>query len=681
MRHASYHTTFYGYRRNSKRLWRSGRLGNAFKHNMEYYARIPALRTFYNHVERAIEKVFALTGSAYEAGSSRKVKAQLSICYTDYPAGIIAAIGHTAWVQYKKLVNDSGINIYNIGDNLCKAYLQEGMNPGFFEKLVLIIRQTVSERLAYEELKQSGLEQEVESYRFFLAANDKLRFHTLAEIIRAVIILGDLLPDFQLIDLYELTRELLFVIGTVSAPFFIALKTAQPGNYYAIGEEWIKKLIMHIIPYLPRENSPVSNSETRKDEGRSFSRVSRRLPASPDEEFPGFDRKVPPMLEAPQNLENLFLTDMNKQGTQGDLPQPVKEFVAQLSTIAQTIQNASGQKDYEDTRSDILLSELLNNPFAPGSIEGVNMEGNEVEVDLGDAGSVTGQIFDKALELSYDLSEVERLKEEARPITEKMKSDIYPSDEEILRVERIKSSGTIDPGRLPYYEFTEAIHKRFILEHQLQKEGQSLVLLVCDGSGSMTPKKYYMLRLLTVAWLESTIRTSVKIMAGIYNEGTVSQGRYGPILEWIYHPMKTVSASQKEAVRAVASIPERGSGGQKDALALSYCLQEAASVARGKNIYLIHITDLGWCNSFGTALSAEEEILHVIQQFKNGRKDQLHYTLVGLHADTAGKIGQVVDEFISLSEAELNTPFSAASKIAVYCRSILKKQRNRYQQA
>ncbi len=195
--------------------------------------------------------------------------------------------------------------------------------------------------------------------------------------------------------------------------------------------------------------------------------------------------------------------DMKKPVSSDDLPDHLKEMMSQLSSIAQTINSASGQRTNEDTRSDILLNELLSSPFSAASIQGTSMEGNEVEVDMGEAGCVTGQIYDKALELSYNLPEVEKLRTEAKPLTDKIMSDLYPNAEEILVTERIRSSGCIDAGRLPYYEFTNAIFKRFIIEQKLQRAGQSLMLLICDGSGSMNSKKFKMLRLLTAAGVKA----------------------------------------------------------------------------------------------------------------------------------------------------------------------------------
>ncbi len=94
---------------------------------------------------------------------------------------------------------------------------------------------------------------------------------------------------------------------------------------------------------------------------------------------------------------------------------------------------------------------------------------------------------------------------------------------------------------------------------------------------------------------------------------------------------------------------------------------------------MIHITDTGWCTSFGTGLAADKEIVNVVSNFKDKRKGQLHYTLVGLDTAVDGGLSKVIDEFISLSAIELENPYLAASKIAQYSSSILKKHKNKYQ--
>jgi len=530
------HTMYYGYRRNSKRLWRSGRLANAFKNSIDYHARIPALRTFYDYVEDSIKIIYAMMSATYEADSPKKVKAQLSICYTDYPAGILAAIGHTDWVQYKSLLKDSEISIYNFNKAIDRIKLPEGIHPEYFKKMINAIQQAVSERLAYEELMQSDLGQVIEAYRFFLAANDKLEFHYFPEMVRAAIILGDLLPDFTAMELHDLTREILTVIRINSMPFFEELSKAALEEYYDIGRRWIRRLARRIAPYLPAIEG--SEHPATRDNGQSGSitRTNLGMPRSAEEEFPGFDQKLPPLLEAPTKLEDLFTADMkknpvpmdmNKQTSSDNLPDHIKEMMSLLTGIAQTISTASGQRPIEDTRSDILLNELLANPFAAASIQGTSMEGNEIDVDLGENGSIKGQIFDKTLELSYDLPEVEKLRTKAKPLTEKIKSALYPNSEEILITERLRSSGCIDRGRLPYYQFKDSIFKRFVIEHKLQKEGRSLMLLVCDGSSSMNEKKFRMLRILTVAWLESTMKSKIQVMAGIYDDGLSYAGEQG----------------------------------------------------------------------------------------------------------------------------------------------------------
>jgi len=308
-----------------------------------------------------------------------------------------------------------------------------------------------------------------------------------------------------------------------------------------------------------------------------------------------------------------------------------------MAQAAGSISSASGQtSDFQDIRSDLLLEGLSMDPFEAGLIEGSPTDGNDVEIDMGEMGSAKGQIFDQTIELSYNMQAVDALIDEAKPLTDKMKRNIFPSTEQLPVVEKLRASGMLDPGRLAIHQCSEAIFKRFISEEILDKRGKPLVMIVCDGSGSMSSEKMHMLKILSAAWINSTLRSTVQIMAGIYSDGSVGKNRYGPIVRWMYHPAKTPATSKKEAVRAIANLPESGSGGQKDALAIGYMLQEADKFARGKRIYMIHITDTGFCGSFSNNMSAEEEVVTVLSQRKQKVRDKFHYTLVGLGITSGG---------------------------------------------
>jgi hypothetical protein len=165
-------------------------------------------------------------------------------------------------------------------------------------------------------------------------------------------------------------------------------------------------------------------------------------------------------------------------------------------------------------------------------------------------------------------------------------------------------------------------------------------------------------------------------MAGLYSDGYVGKNKYGPNVRWIYHPAKTPAASKRDAIRAVANMADQGFGGQQDAKSIGYMLHEADKFARGKRIYVIHITDTGFCRSFNTELTPEGEVVAVLSQRKLKYGDNFHYTLVGLGIHSAGELERLADKMICLPSGELTNPYAAATKIGMYVSSCM-KERNR----
>lgn len=692
MKNTRYINPEYTYsRRNHKQNWRAGGMSNAFKQYLDYYVRIPAMKSFYQKVEDTVKKVFGMLGEPYHADNAKKVKAQLAICYSNYPSGLatLGACGHTAWVQYKAL-NSHNTVFRELEGRTYERLRRMGINvkKETFGEVFGAISDTVAERLIMEELGRSGLSQAIDAYRFFLASGNDLRFETLPRIIRAVILFGDVMPFYETLDLYPLTLKLFRAIYLTSAKYFSGIGQWEVASFHDMGKSWVMDLSLAISRFLPHEppSGPYLKSSLNEDTG--FADSEKFLPKSPSEEFPGFNRPVPPALGEMKDLERMIRESIapasgqslrnNSSGSGGgELPEDIKKIVSALAEAARTITGASGQStSMEDLRSDILLESLSMSPFEAGLIEGSPAESNDVEIDMGELGMIRSQIFDQAYELSFNLLEVEALVNEAKPLTDKMKRNIFPNTEQQPVVEKLRASGMIDPGRLSGHQFSEAIFKRFINTEVLDKRGKPLVLIVCDGSGSMSSDKMHMLKILTTAWINSTLRTTVQVMAGMYNEGSVSRNRYGPIVRWIYHPAKTPAGTKKDALRAVASLPKSGSGGQKDALSIGYMLQEADKFAKGRRIYMIHITDTGFCGSFNKNMTAEDEVVTVLQQRKEKDGEKFHYTLVGLGITTGGKVEKLADKMICLPSGELTNPYAAASRIGIYVSSCM-RERNR----
>lgn len=672
-------------RENRKRTWRSSGINSAFKSYLPYHYRIPALQRFYKIVENSVKLVYKLAKVPFEVNDTRKVKAQLSICYSNYPSVIAvqAASGHTVWIQWKKLNNKSN-HPYILPQETLNAIEEQDIDIKSFENLFQQCAKSVHERMISEELKRSGLEQ-VEAYRIFLTNYSRLKMESLPEIINTVVMFGDLLPEIKKLKLHYVTQKICDIIIKICYGYFDKTKNADLSNLNEIGNKWATEMAFTLRFYLPKEQD-LFLDVPNNGHGLAIHPDNPPIP-KPGDIFPGFNRPAHPTLEEEKDLvqklnkrlerENNSLKEITKV-PQDKLPAEAKKFIESMQQVVNTVTASSGQNNkIEDTRSEIITDSLLNNQFQPGPIEGSKAEGNEVEVDLGFGNNLKAQIFDKAFDPCFEQDEINYLIEEAESLTAKMKRNIYPNTEELPVMEKLKTNGILDSSRLPVYNFSEAMYKRIIHKKEYNKNGRPVVLIVADGSGSMNYEKMHMLKLLCVAWMGSTLNSSVQVIGGVYNTDTVDSNRHGPLIRWISHPTKTPSNSKKEAMRTVASIPNSGSGAQADALSLSYMIQEAETVARGKQLYVIHITDTGWVNSFSNGLSAEDEVVSVMQRKSELLKDRLHYTLVGLGVTTAGKLENVANKLITLSSSELSQPLEAASKIGVYVSSCI-KERNKY---
>ena len=674
--------------RNSKKHWKNSGESNAFKYNLDYHVRMNGLRSYYQRVDHVIRRVYKIVDEVYTPDHDKKVKAQLSVCYTNYPSALamLASLGHTAIVQYQALTGFDRRRRELFVARLAEYEYSAGfaIDQETYKKLVSLVDNVVKERVVYEELKRSGLEQPMEAYRFFLASYNPLKFNSLQDVLRAVVLLGELLPDPELMELHPFTKKLLIASYEGSRNSFKTFEVAEKHELFRIGQEWTKALCRSLVEYIPAPDDIDDNGE-KENPRLGFAKGQPQLPRNADEEFPGLNKPHPPLFEKEAFEESmireftgngkLFKKQAQASGEAVEEDEDLKEFLKAVTDATKTLMQSSGQSSgIEDIRSDILIDKIMDGSFEAGPLQGTPVEGNEVEIDLGFEGKFKGEIHDQSFELSNDLPAIEQLVSEAQPLTNRMKKNIFPNQEDYPIVENLKATGSLDKERLAYHAFSDAIHKRYKIKQVNNKRGKPVILIVCDGSGSMGADKMHMLKILTCAWINSTLNTSVQVMAGMYRDGGIGNGRYGAKVEWIFHPGKTPAKSKRDAVRTLVNLPKSGGGGQQDALSLGFMLSEADKFARGKRIYMIHITDTGWCTSFKKGLSAEEEVVGVLAKRKEDHGDNFHYTLVGLGINSGGRVEHYADKMICLPSGELSSPMAAASKIGIYVSSCLKER-------
>ncbi len=353
---------------------------------------------------------------------------------------------------------------------------------------------------------------------------------------------------------------------------------------------------------------------------------------------------------------------------------PLKKL---LTRIGQTIRKAGDQPGkFEDTRTDLVEQAIRANPFEKGVIEGSPTDGREVTVSMGGEAQ-TGQLFDRPLPLSEDLTRLDALMQKAAPVIEALRRHLYPNLDQVFDPIRFQIGGRLDPSRLHAFQTSSALYQRFQVFEEPDPRGSPLLLLTCDASGSLSADQMAALKILSASWLAATAGTDIRILAGTYTSDTVRPGVHGPVVSWIYHPKKTPALGRREAIRAVVTLPDTGgTGGQSDALSLSFMLDEAKALARGGMIYLVMLTDCCWNKSFTTTMSGLDEVqgFFLDQLEECGRK--LHITLCALGAreENATGLAGLADKIILLPPEQLRDPLEVARRISEYVASCFRER-------
>ncbi|MFZ2960948.1 MAG: hypothetical protein WA705_29055 [Candidatus Ozemobacteraceae bacterium] len=706
----------WGYSRKSQSDWKGVGIGDAFKKNLDYYQRIPAQRLFYKVVSQAQTIAAGEAGVDVEGKSDLPIKPQLSPCYTgSFPTNLSvwAAVGETAFLTYSHFAEKSLLQD-RMKDWLKNPAVLDGfewIDPRVYQTIALTTVKAVEARLVMDDLARTHGLEAVETFRLFLSSQYE-HFSSLQEMIRAVVLFGEILPDWRNQKiLHPLTRKILVVLEDRSRLFYDSLakcipsvelsgKTPSPvdmsvagGNSpnsgrLKLGETWVYQICRALVPFLPPPPLPVkpqakedpANSTQPNPAKKEFPSLLSRLQS---QAFEGMGPR-PPTIEVTDDPEKIFASAVNARLSgslrddtlsQAESPEsPEKEL---LKKICQTIQKAGGQSEkYEDMRTDLVEQSIRAKPFEKGVIEGSPTDGCEISVSVGGE-AMTGQIFDRPLPLSEDLPKLEALLREARPIIRALKRNLYPNLDQVFDPIRFQVGGRIDPSRLHSFQTSPAIYQRFQVFDEPDPRGSPLLLLTCDASGSLSTDQMAALKILSASWLEATVQSDIKILAGTYTSDTIRQGVSGPVVSWIYHPRKTPSLGKRDAIRAVVTLPDNGgTGAQSDVLSLGFMLNEARALARGGMIYLVMLSDCAWNKSFVSTISCVEEVQGFFQDQIVDFGNKLNITLCALGSkdeEATGLVG-LAHKIILLHPEELRKPTEVSKKISEYVASCFRER-------
>ncbi|MFQ5650715.1 MAG: hypothetical protein ACE5IY_12300 [bacterium] len=690
----------YSYRpRRSKTDWAGISVGDAFKANLDYYVRLPAQKMFYRLVKRYQRAAARLSGQSNGNGFKPLVKPQISPCYSTYPAthAAFAAIGLTGFLEFRARAQGSTLQEY------VQNYLEDPAGhdqveaePGVYKEVAVRVTKIVETRLLMEDLSRTPGMAAVEVYRLFSASMQNLKFRSLPEIVEGVVLYGDIYPNWQALGLHPMTQRIFHVVWTASATYFAVISETRSDELVDLGAMWVADICRQLAHFLPksaprdhRESLPADILERLQKAGEAMDFEFDNKPASPtfDENVPPLDGQQPPSLfergDLPEQVQESMLNAGRNEyedtlsPPSGEMDEAVPEAVQELLTdFSETVMQAGGQqKEWEDMRSDLVEVALRASGFEPGPVEGNPADGHEVTVQLGENETAHGELFDRPVELSDDLPAYEQLVNDSKHLTEELRRVLYPNVEQLPIVQRFCTSGSrFDNSRLPLAYFSLAIFERWRIHEQADRRGRPVLVIACDGSGSLNHNQMQLLKLLAAAWLTSTAKTEIQVLAGLYHSGTIRPGTAGPLVQWIYHPKKTPTTGRPQAARAVVTLPDTGTGVQSDALSLAFMMQEAQAVARGRMVYLILLTDCAWNRSFNGKKTGQQEVLSLFESLYDSCQNKLHTTLVALGVESKTGFEELLDKVIRVTRTELTDYQAVARKIAVYVASCLNER-------
>ncbi len=624
------------------------------------------------------------------------VKPQLSALYTSYPNPALVAAGHTFALELK--ASSSGFAELldaTLGEEIVDLYSEN--DPAAIRTVLGYIISALGNRAVVEEAARHSELRPVEHYRLFQASQSSLLRPRLSDVIDMVVLFGDVLPPIDAMPVHPMTSHILTGLAKCSRPYFDVLAATPPDEFTDLFSNWALDLLDTLAPTLParvREgdapkggypNEPQSPPPGTPGDFKYGN--DGPAPDSGREEFiPPLNTPQPPTLSVQngrdktpeETIEDMIGPDRGQDGG-GDKTGPQdkqpwsKEINDATLELYKEAEKASGQTgDWADIREDIAEQILKGKGFMTGPIEGLPTEGHLVDFSF-DGIKVGGQLKDRPMELCEDSEKVDSLRMEAAPIAAALRKNLYPSDEEQSQIEKLRTSGQLDAKRLAVAHVCQAAFRRYRVSKEPSPKGRAVLLVAADGSGSLSRLQMKMCKLLTAGWLDSAQRANVLVLAALYHSEDFCNT---PLVQWVYHLRKTPVMNPSQGVRAVASLPDRGTGAQSDAISLKYMLDEAVALARGSQIYLTLISDCSWNKCLHESpKSAEEEVAGVLKMFRQELGERLHVTLVALGGESREHVEGVVDKMVVLGPEALCHPAQAAESVAAYVAACIRERR------
>jgi hypothetical protein len=665
--------------RRTRSDWSGICVEDAFRPNVHYVVRSTTRKLFYERVKTAQQEAARIAGCASMRDHTPRVKPQIAPCYTSFPRGAaaVAAIGMSAYLEFIETVSSDLITGFCLADNAELKSLRDRSGAAA-ETILSVVKKAahaVEARLFSTCLTRQSTLSSIEVYRLFLASQQNMRFETVSEIIEAVVLYGDLFPSSVHIRFHPVSGRIITELKDISGPYFDLLPDIPLENLVEFGVMWTWDLSRKLVLHLPKESE---GEESNKAVGPAPAPEQCRIPPLNQPRQPILDHD---RMNTQQRLKGSLEYAMSgKSGAQNlseeDLHPEVKKS---FGMFLEALHKAGQQEDaWQDPRAEMLERTLGANAFTPGPFEGDPISGFDYSVPLGSNETQSGELFECVLDATCDDAAYEQLLTESAPLARQIRKLLYPNVTSVTEMERIKSSGSLDPGRLAMSGFSDAVYRRTLTHQTLDERGKPVLVIAADASSSLRRSQVRMIRILCAAWLQSIRRSRVQLLSCVYHSGSVHTGDSGSLVQWIKHPKKTASRDSEETIRALAGFL-RGTGTQADALSIRYIVDEAEKLAAGRMVYLVLLSDAKWNSSFVGGRSGNVEVKRMFESLKSDYSDRLHTTLVVLGDQQPG-IGSCLEAVIQVSNPELSDAAAVAGKIARYVAATMKERKKQIQQ-
>ncbi|NND34907.1 MAG: hypothetical protein HKN76_20140 [Saprospiraceae bacterium] len=666
----SYHSSKY---KKNKSDWNGSTPADAFRPNLSSSYQLPPRKKLWDICHNMQSKV-----AKYFQQQEIKVKPQVAHFYLLPPVlAALSSVGLTTFLEAKEHARTQKglLEVYSasfIAEP--QSQIISDLPVAALQKLAKMVAKIIDNRMIIQIVhKTLGIEY-VEMYRAISSSMIDLNsLYSLEQCVTLNIIYGDILPppDQHSTSITQLWKGL----SQFNQPYIERFTTQDDYGLLEVASAWHVELTRKLASYF------VSHGRGKAEgEEANLTIVDASIPddqTSPD--GPRICINNSDVKWHEHDPESFLAIDQESiKGLYNALDEESQKFIKDL---ADSVQQASG-----DGLSNInagyngLLDEVSKDPWARTPIEGTPGGGTEVDLTFG-GHQMADMVYDQALDLSYDFASIKKIKERALPITRQLKRILYVSPsfeaEQILA----SSGANFSAASLPVYQVSENLFSQNKDLLTFGNQGESIVVLAADTSGSNSQDQIDCIKILSASWIGAakSKKNRIEFLGATYDSGSIG-GHHGTMVRWIYNERVNESRTLDHALHRVDSIVSNG--GNSDVKSWARILQEVDSLIQVKprlrkaHIYLILISDVMFNKSFSTTpFSAAAEVQEYIKSIKKKTyKDRIHLTLVSLRAGQSALDG-LVDLKMTITNNEMKNPGQSAQEISAFVSRAIKQQR------